>query len=225
MDGYCEEGEKYRNKRNYVPLVSPLCPFAARMARLCILREDFHFELQEYVESESVTLTDEYDPASRRLYFFRRMCLTLREIGAACEDLSRDEEFKRFLGRQPEGLVNGWRGFKADLNRAMDAIIRPVRDAVSAHIKLSSIEQTLNEMLGDAERSGTLQISFKRPAETRYKFTGELLMAVMLNGVAPADQEREARNRADRFLPAVETLLNTIDTLFSAYAIERGLEG
>jgi hypothetical protein len=22
MDGYCEEGEKYRNKRNYVPLVS-----------------------------------------------------------------------------------------------------------------------------------------------------------------------------------------------------------
>jgi hypothetical protein len=23
MDGYYEEGEKYRNKRNYVPLVSP----------------------------------------------------------------------------------------------------------------------------------------------------------------------------------------------------------
>jgi hypothetical protein len=26
MDGYCEEGEKYRNKRNYVPLV-PLFVF------------------------------------------------------------------------------------------------------------------------------------------------------------------------------------------------------
>jgi len=25
MDGYYEEGEKYRNKRNYVPLV-PICP-------------------------------------------------------------------------------------------------------------------------------------------------------------------------------------------------------
>jgi len=24
MDGYYEEGEKYRNKRNYVPLVFPL---------------------------------------------------------------------------------------------------------------------------------------------------------------------------------------------------------
>jgi hypothetical protein len=200
-------------------------PFAARMARLCILREDFHFELQEYVESESVPLKAEYDPASRRLYFFRRMCLTLRELWNACEDLSRSQEFKRFLGRQPKCLVKSWRGFKADLNRAMDTIIRPVRDAVSAHIKQSSIEQALNEMVGDAERSGTLQISFKRPAETHYKFAGELLTAVMLNGVAPADQEQEARNRADRFLPAVENLLNMIDTLFSAYAIERRLGG
>jgi hypothetical protein len=26
MDGYYEEGEKYRNKRNYVPLVRPTSP-------------------------------------------------------------------------------------------------------------------------------------------------------------------------------------------------------
>ncbi len=200
-------------------------PFAARIARLCILREDFHFELLGYVESESVLLKDEYDSTSRKMYFFRRMCLTLGEIGSACEDLSRNKEFKSFLDRRSEGFVKNWRGFKTDLNRAMDTIIRPVRDAVSAHIKQSSVEQALNEMVGNAERSGTLQVSLERPSETRYKFAGELLTAIMLNGVAPADQERESKNRADKFLPAVEHLLDMIDTLLNAYAAERGLMG
>ena len=119
--------------------------FAARMARLCILREDFLFELEEYVGAISAPLEDEYGPTWRQLYFLRRMCVTLKEVRSACEDLSINEEFKRFLDIQPESFVKDWRRFKADLKRAM-SMIQPVRDQVSAHIKQSSIEQALRQM-------------------------------------------------------------------------------
>ena len=194
---------------------------AAGIARLCVLREDFVFELQGYVESHDVPLEDEYGSAWRMLYFFRRMCVTLAEIGTACEDLSRRKEFKRLLAAQSELLNLDWKSLKAALQKAK-GIITHVRHATSAHILQKYVEQALREM-GCAERGGILQVSSKRAVETHFKFTGELITAILFSGVDPANQEKEAKDRADRFLPAVENLLETIDNLFYGYMKQRGL--
>jgi len=194
---------------------------AARIARLCILREDFLFEFEEYIKSRDVPVQDEYGPDWRQTYFFRRMCVTLREIRSACEELSKeDRAFKRIL-RHSQTFAKYWRDFKTKLNSAMSVIL-PVRDAVSAHISLSALQAALNQMSG-AERFGFLQISSERPVKTHYKFTDELLVAMMLKDVAPEDQEREARERANKFLPPIENLLDMMHALFSWYVNERGL--
>lgn len=196
--------------------------FAAGMAKLCILREDFLFELQGFVESHSVPIEDEYGTDWRQLYFFRRMCTTVKEVRNAIEVLSKEsKEFKQFLKEQPTDLVKHVDSFKADLNRALKTI-DTVRNEVSAHIKQSSIEQALNKMR-DEQRSGVLQISFEMPAKTHYKFTVELLMAIMLKDVPPDNQEKEAKERVDKFIPAVQNLLEMINMIFSFYAKERVL--
>jgi hypothetical protein len=192
------------------------------MARLCILREDFLFELQTWIESELVPIDDEYGPDWRRLYFFRRMCVTVKEICTALEALLMKKEFKHFLRRQPNDFVKNFKSFKMALNRALDTI-DPIRDEISAHIKQSSIEQALRQMR-DAQRSGRLQISFEKPSKTHYKFTDELLMAIMFKDIPPSKQEEEAKERVDIFLLGVKDILETVDMIFHFYARERGLD-
>jgi hypothetical protein len=195
---------------------------AAGMARLCILREDFLFELEEWIKSQSVPLGDEFQAAWRQLYFFRRMCVTVIEIRNAIETLSAEREFKEFLKRQPRDLLKRWNSFKKDLCQALD-IIDPVRHEVSAHIKLSSIKQALKQM-DEVQRSGLLQISKERPARTHYKFTDELLIGIMFKDIPPDDQEKVAKERVDKFIPGVHNILRVIDSIFSYYAGERGLK-
>jgi hypothetical protein len=195
--------------------------FAAGMARLCILREDFLFELSSWVEAKSVPFEDEFGATSRRMYFFRMMCITLKELRSACVSISKCADFKSFLKSQPKELKDCWCRFKINLDQTID-VIDPLRDEVSAHIKQASIEQALREMK-NAERSGILQVSFERPVKTHYKFTGELLMAVILRGVPVDKQEEELKQRIDRIMPALEDLLVTINNLFESYVVYKGL--
>jgi hypothetical protein len=193
--------------------------FAAGMARLCILREDFLFELEQWIKSESVR--DEFEPAWRQLYFFRRMCITVIEIRNAVETLSREQDFKDFLKRLPKELLKLWNSFKKDLDQAFD-IVNSVIYGVSAHIKQESVKQALKQM-DEVQRSGFLQISFEMPVKTHYKFTDELLIGIMFKDIPPDDQERVAKERVDKFIPAVQPILRMIDDIFSYYAKEKRL--
>jgi len=75
----------------------------------------------------------------------------------------------------------------------------------------------------DNELSGFLQIGFEYVKDTHYRFTGELLTAVMLRDTPPKHQEQEAIDRLDSFIKAVENLLSTIDMIFYSYISERRL--
>lgn len=193
--------------------------FATGMARLCILREDFLFELEQWIKSESVR--DEFKRAWRQLYFFRRMCITVIEIRNAVETLSKEQDFKDFLKRLPKELLKRWDSFKKDLDQALD-IVNSVRHGVSAHIKQESVKQALKQM-DEVQRSGFLQISFETEVNTHYKFTDELLIGIMFKDIPPDDQERVAEERVDKFIPAVQPILRMVDSIFSYYEKERRL--
>jgi len=193
---------------------------ATQMARLCILREDFAFELQGFLGSTSVPANDEYGVAWRQLYFFRRMCHAAREAQSVIERLSQDAAFKRFLRRRHPTFVKDFKKFKKDLAIALD-IIETIGDEIAAHVKELPMKQALQSM--SDQRSGFLQVSSEGPRGTHYKFTGELLMSVMFREIPSEQQETVAIERADRFIKAVEKLLLMIDMIFISYAKERGL--
>ena len=160
--------------------------FATHMARLCILREDFLFELQGAIESQSIQMKDEYGPAWRQLYFFRGLCHTAREIQSVVEGMAQ-KNFKHFLSKQSSDFVKYFDRFKAGLNQALKTI-EMIRDEITAHILQGPTAIALENM--SDKREGILQISSQTPTRTHYKFTGELLLAIMFKDISAEDQEK-----------------------------------
>ena len=74
---------------------------AAKIARLCVLREDFHLEMNGVFE-ETVKELDGLSEEWRRLYFVRNLIRTLREIESGIQTLFSDPEFKRLLANQDQ---------------------------------------------------------------------------------------------------------------------------
>jgi hypothetical protein len=167
-----------------------------------------------------VPVGDEYGPAWRQLYFFRGMCHTSREIQSVIQGLSKEEDFKQFLKKQPKDFVRDFNSLKINLNKALNTI-EAVRDEITAHIKQTSTQQALENM--SEKRSGFLQVSFESPRKTHYKFTGELLLAIMFKDIPPEHQQEEAIERINLFVNGVQNLLQMVDILFFSYAKERGL--
>lgn len=192
---------------------------ATQMARLCILREDFLFELQMGVESKLLT-KDDYGHTWRLMYFFRRMSNTVEEIRRTIESISGNAEFKRLLQAQNNDFKKSFKQSKVNLKTALD-IIKTIRDDAAAHILEKSMHQAIENM--DYELSGSLQISFKDPKDTHYRFTAELLTALIFKDTPPQDQERRAVEIIETFLAAIEHLLFSIENIFLAYIHERGL--
>jgi hypothetical protein len=193
---------------------------STQMARLCILREDFLFELRMGVESKSLPMGDDHRHTWRLLYFFRRMSNTVTEIQTVLERMSANADFKYLLQAQGSNFKNGLKKYKANLRSALDTI-KTIRNDTAAHILETSLHQAIKNM--DYSQSGFLQISFEDIKDTHYRFTEELLTAIMFKDTPPQDQEKKAIEIIEKFLGAIEGLLLWIDQIFSAYIGERHL--
>jgi len=195
--------------------------FAAKMARLCILREDLMYELTCSINAYRSHKQRDYDQSWVMFYFFRKMFITVSEIRGAIELLAQDADFKNILMKQPTSIKSSFKDVKDNLQTTSD-LIKEIRNTMSGHIKLSSLWDALQIM--DYERHGILQISTEGPKDTHFKFTGELLMAVMFRNV-PKDKKQldEARKIADAFIKSIDKLFHHIDHLFFQYARDRKL--
>src|SRR5260370_4670281 len=110
----------------------PHDPLAARVARLCILREDFAIEMQG-VYQEEIKELDSHSAAWRRVYFIRNLVRTLMEIESTIHGLRSNAEFVSLLAEQPTEVQEQFEKlFKA--MEAAHAIVKYTRNTICGHV-------------------------------------------------------------------------------------------
>src|SRR6266850_5981153 len=126
--------------RNWFPCEDEL---SVKILRLCILREDLYLEYHG-ISAEHIEDLDDNKEISRRLYFWRRSILTLREIKQAIHDLTLHPDFKNTQRTDFEH-------FKNEIEILEDEYFKNLRNDFAGHIKLSAIETTLVSLDSDME--------------------------------------------------------------------------
>lgn len=194
--------------------------FATKMARICILREELMFELHCSMNAHKLSDAGNYDESWIKLYFFRKMFITISEIRSAIEALSQDRDFKLFLKKQSIPFRHRFEEIKRNLHSTSDTI-KEFRNTLSGHIKQDCIWDALQTM--DYDRHGIIQISRESPRKTHYKFTGELIMAVMLRNIPNNRQIDKANEIVNTFFKSTDKLFPLIDFLIIGYGKYRQL--
>lgn len=191
--------------------------YAATIARLCILREDFGLELWGLYAGHIKKL-DSHSADWRRLYFWRNLVRTLEEIRRTLEFLSTDKEFKKVLSTQRPRSKNKFHTMVKGLT-AEKVMVKEMRDSLGAHVLQGSIEKALNSMSFD--KIGYIEVG-RTLKDTHYKFARELVEEILLAEVPEDEREKVARKHFQTiagFLPVLELT----DILLTMYTESRKL--
>ena len=122
----------------------PSDPLAAKIARLCILREDFNLEMRG-VYSEGIEELDGLSEEWRRLYFIRNLIRTLREIEAGIQRLLSDPQFKVLLASQKPDIQREFAEHAALMSEGVQ-VVNDVRNDICGHVQESVVQETLDEI-------------------------------------------------------------------------------
>lgn len=197
----------------------PNDPLAAKVARLCILREDFLLEMKG-VYTEQIPMLDGSSEAARRTYFIRNIFRTLAEIVGGITRVTQDPEFIALLHQQSPETKEKFSDVQQAFNRGL-VELKAQRDAIGGHVQEKVVQETLNDL--DPDLFGFMEIA-QTAEHSHLKFVLELLMQSMVRGVPPADKLKIFRDTntaiADMF-PA----FSLIEEIFYMYAQSRGLLG
>lgn len=161
----------------------PHDPLAAKIARLCILREDLLLEM-EGVNSEDIDALDDHSAEFRRMYFVRNLVRTQMELSGAIQVLLKDKEFKNLLAKEPVEIQNHFRKAAQTIAKA-HPLAKDVRNDICGHVRENAVQEALER--SDPASWGFLDLN-KIAKHTHYKFAGELVAAILLKGVS--DEER-----------------------------------
>ena len=162
----------------------PNDPLAAKIARLCILREDFNLEMHG-VFAEEIKPLDGLSDEWRRLYFIRRIIGTLDEIEAGIQRLLGDAKFKILLAAQKPEWIQEFENHKKAMVNGVK-VLNEIRNDIVGHVREPVVEKTLNELAG-TDIIGFLEIG-PTLQESYYKFAGELVVQILVRGVPEADK-------------------------------------
>jgi hypothetical protein len=192
--------------------------FAACVARLCILREDFALEMWG-LYAPSIKWLDGHSVVWRRIYFLRNMVRTLWEIRKVLETLNTVPEFKRVLRAQPLKTRKKFdemvKKFEKD-----QTLIQNMRDSLGGHVLQRTVEQALNDMPLDKFSYIEVGSTLKK---THYKFAGEIVVDMLLAGVPEAKRHAEAE-RHFRTIAGLFPVLSLTDIILTMYADARKLD-
>jgi hypothetical protein len=173
---------------------------AVKVARLCILREDFLLEMTG-VYTEDITELDASSAQWRKIYFIRNIFRTLTEITGGIRRVIEDPEFVGLLAKQTPETKQMFADHKKKLGEGLKAL-KDQRDAIGAHVQESIVRRTLNGLNGDL--FGLFEIG-KTSKESYFKFASELVMQAMVAGV-PAEEKlsafRETNGKIANLFPA-----------------------
>jgi hypothetical protein len=190
--------------------------FAATVARLCILREDFALEMWG-IHASGIKALDKHSAQWRRMYFWRSLVRTLWEIRRALETLLTVTEFKRALVRRP-----AWKKKFDNLIRKLAknaGLVQRTRDSLGGHVLQRSVENALDGMTFD--RYGYVEVG-RTLKDLHYKFAGELVGEILLAGVPEAERIQEAEIHF-RTIAELLPVFEIIDIIFTIYADSRKL--
>jgi hypothetical protein len=161
-------------------------PLAAKIARLCILREDFLLEMNG-VFTEEIKPLDGLSQEWRRLYFIRNLIRTLREIEAGMQRLLSDPEFRVLLADHKPEVREEFAKHAAAMAEGIQ-VVKEVRDDICGHVREAAVQESLDEMAG-SEVFGFLEIG-RTMQRTHFKFAGELVIQILVRGVPEADKHK-----------------------------------
>src|SRR5713226_1636836 len=156
----------------------PQDPLAAKIARLCILREDLLMEMQG-VRLEDIKDLDESSPQSRRMYFLRNLIRTQMELTGAIRVLLGSREFKFLLRKAPRQIKKAFDRATAAIEKA-HPIAKEVRNDICGHVREHAVQAALERIAPDSW--GFLDAGPKANL-THYKFADELVAEILLKDV------------------------------------------
>jgi hypothetical protein len=198
----------------------PNDPLAAKIARLCILREDLFVEMQG-VLADDIPQLDDHSPQFRRMYFFRKLLVTQAELSSAIQGLLGSGDFKTLLRRQTKDVQAEFRQIAKAIGRG-HATLHDVRNDICAHVLESAVQRTLeriDENLPDA--FGFLDLGLKANL-THYKFAGELIAEMLLKDVS-VEERRKIESSKFALLAELLPMFSLIEHCLIMYSEDRGL--
>jgi hypothetical protein len=121
--------------------------FAACVARMTILREDFAIEMMGLYEDQIPPL-DGNTEGYRKVYFWRNMLRTLSEIKSVVFMLSSLTEFRAALEKQPPERAKQFRELYREFEEKHE-LVKSLRNDVGGHVRYEKVAEALNGMPTD----------------------------------------------------------------------------
>jgi hypothetical protein len=193
-------------------------PLAAKIARLCILKEDLLIEWFGLKAADTVEELDHSSSAYRSTYFLRGFIRSLSELASALHRLVSDPNFKVLLAKQTKELRTRF----SDANMIREQVretMKELRNAICGHVKESSIQEVLNVMSPD--EIGIVEIGPKM-ISTHYKFAHNLVAGVFVKDMTP-EEKRTSQVRGLQALADYGMVFILIDECVKMYIIDRRL--
>lgn len=190
---------------------------AARIARLCILREDLLLEM-EGVYTEDIDALDSHSAEFRRMYFLRNLVRTQIELSGAIQTLLKDQEFKDLLAKETVEIQKDFRKAARAISRA-HPLAKDVRNDICGHVREAAIQEALERI--DPGSWGFLSLG-KVAKHTHYKFAAELTAEILLKGVSEEERQKVTSSKwatIAEFVP----LFALIERCVLIYAMDRKL--
>lgn len=194
-------------------LFPPKDEYAATLARLCILWEDFITEASGGA-AEIIQEIDGHSSQWRRLYFLRQSIGTVHEIRKALHTLRSHTEFREALSKQDQAEQTRFEESYAKLVKHEMAIKTLRNNVAGGHVLQKAVREGLDK--ASPELYGMLQRG-EYYKDIRFKFAHGLVLATMFPDHASKDAEEEL----DRFIGLLEEATSSalwlIEFAFSLY--------
>jgi hypothetical protein len=191
---------------------------AAKIARLCILREDFLLEMTG-IYAEEIKELESHSPHWRQVYFFRNLIRTLRDMEAGIQRLLSDPEFKSLLSGRTKEIQDEFSNHAAAMNKGI-GVLKEIRNEVGGHVLESAVQETLDKLAG-SDVFGFLEIG-PTQQETYFKFAGELVIQILVRGVPEVDKQKAFMQKAIN-IGALVRAFALVERALDIYMESRGL--
>jgi hypothetical protein len=191
-------------------------PIAAKIARLCILREDFLLESQGF-RTKNIEALDEHSFNWRRTYFFRKMTQTLAELASAVNRILTDPDFKRLLRKQSADIQIQFAKIGRQIAYGQPTTTE-IRNAICAHVNESEVQKALERI--DHEVFGLFEIT-PRADKTHMKFAIELVAEILFVDMPKQERAKAFKAKIEKVMDMF-FLFTITEKIVLMYAKYRG---
>jgi hypothetical protein len=196
-------------------------PLAAKIARLCILRNDL---LMAYrgIDAANIAELDAHSPQVRRMYFIRALLLAQIETYSAMQTLLPNPNFKTLLAKQTEQIKAEFKQAASVMGKAQPILI-DARNDIAGHVLERAVQGALQRIRTERPDASGLLEAGPTVMLTQYRFADELTAEILMAGLS----EEERQNVESKLFAAIGDLVGPfarlIEHCFVMYSVDRGL--